>query len=352
MRRAVPVLALLLAACPVDEAPPDAQLPDDDDSAWAEPGCDPPCAPDSEACVDDTCVCADGYHDDGRQAGICVPEGVCADGWGIPEGEADCVPIEDFCSDETCHLLVGWDGECLYEVSDDLTPCEGTSPDPCDTEFVCQAGACVPAPRTCSPLRPVLFVHGVNGSSADFEALAARLVADGWPMEFLFFFDAEDPSWGCNMDNAAVIDLLADQVMDQTCEPRIDLVAHSMGTLSSRWFVKNLGGTELVNVYATIGGMHHGLLSPCFAPDFLGVCVWQEICEWGDMVTQLNEPPATPGELAWVSIYGTADETIPNDSSHLEGAENIVIEGATHVGLLDHDEAYAELRRVLEYPCW
>ena len=75
----------------------------------------------------------------------------------------------------------------------------------------------------------------------------------------------------------------------------------------------------------------------------------------GDFVTQLNEDPATPGELAWVSIYGTADTTVPNDSSHLDGAENIAIEGVEHSGEdgLQSDEAtYRELVRVLGYPRW
>ena len=45
-------------------------------------------------------------------------------------------------------------------------------------------------------------------------------------------------------------------------EDEIYFVAHSMGTLSSRYFVKNLGGTELVNTYVTLGGLHHGNVGP------------------------------------------------------------------------------------------
>ena len=351
-------LACLLAACPTDEplevddddaiADDDDVAPDDDDD-----GCDPPCDAETQECLDDACVCAEGFHDDGRDLDVCVPEGTCDDQHGIPDGEQDCVPIDEVCAEQTCRLLVGWEaGQCLYEISDDLTSCEGSSTDPCDTEFNCQAGACVPQPRTCSPLRPVVLVHGVNGSSADFDELHSRLLDAGWPPEFIYPFDAVDPSWGCNIDNAAAIDALVEEAMAETCEPRIDLVAHSMGTLSSRYFVKNLGGTELVNTYATLGGMHHGVTSACWAPDFLGVCIWQEICEWGDFVTQLNEPPATPGELSWVSIYGTADETITNESSHLDGAENIVMEGVDHVGLLHDEGTWEELEQVISGPCW
>jgi len=207
--------------------------------------------------------------------------------------------------------------------------------------------ACNPAPR------PVILVHGVNGSSADYATMIARLQADGWPADWLFAFDAADPKWGCNVDNAAAIQQLVAHAMAVTGQPRVDLVAHSMGTLSSRYYVKNLGGQTQVNTYVTLGGMHHGLSSPCWNP--LPICVWNELCQSGEFITELNADPATPGNLNWVSIYGTADETVPNESSYLEGAENIALEGIEHDGpngLQERLEAYEEVRRVLQYPCW
>jgi len=208
-------------------------------------------------------------------------------------------------------------------------------------------GACYPSPR------PVILVHGANGSSADYATMIARLQADGWPADWLFAFDAADPKWGCNVDNAAAIQQLVAHAMAVTGQPRVDLVAHSMGTLSSRYYVKNLGGQTQVNTYVTLGGMHHGLSSPCWNP--LPICVWNELCQSGEFITELNADPATPGNLNWVSIYGTADETVPNESSYLEGAENIALEGIEHDGpngLQERLEAYEEVRRVLQYPCW
>ena len=121
--------------------------------------------------------------------------------------------------------------------------------------------------------RPLVLVHGINGSSADFKLMKQRLIADGWPESWIFVFDAADPSWGCNVDNAAAIKALVERAIAETCQPRVDLIAHSMGTLSTRYFLKDLAGTDLVNNYVTLGGPHHGLSSPCFAPDFLNVCV-------------------------------------------------------------------------------
>jgi triacylglycerol lipase len=197
---------------------------------------------------------------------------------------------------------------------------------------------------------PILFVHGINGDAANFDALKARLIADGWPAGKLFGYTFSDPSWGCNVDNAASIEDWVDMIIATTGSTKINVIAHSMGTLSSRHFVKQMGGTAKVARYITLGGMHHGLSSSCAAMFPGAPCVWRELCETGAFVAALNAAPATPGNLHWISIYGTSDETVPNASSQLVGAENIAITGVTHEGLLDDNATYAEIVRVLAYP--
>jgi triacylglycerol lipase len=195
---------------------------------------------------------------------------------------------------------------------------------------------------------PVLFIHGINGSAADWDALKARLIAAGWPADRMMARTFPDPSWGCNLDNAALIKTWADELKASTGATRIDMVIHSMGALSSRYFMKNFGGAGEVGTYVSLGGMHHGLFPPCLSP--LDVCVWKEICSTNPFVAGLDAAPAIPGPARWVSIYSTGDTTMPNASSQLDGAENIVVSGLTHTGLLDDGPVAAEVMRVLVYP--
>lgn len=200
---------------------------------------------------------------------------------------------------------------------------------------------------------PVLFIHGINGSSAEFDVMRARLAQDGWPADRLFAIDFEDPQWGCNVDNAATIATEVTRILAVTGAPRIDLVAHSMGTLSSRHFVKFLGGLAHVNTYVTLGGLHHGNRLACLSP--LDVCVWKELCPSQEFLSALNEDPATPGDLAWVSIYSTDDGTVPTSSSELDGAENIEVSGVVHAGpggLTEDEGVYQHVKRVIAYPAW
>jgi len=377
---AIALAGLLLAGCEPDEAVPgtnalDSSSFDMGDVRDQESGfdilhdsttaletdislCQPPCDLPNAACIDGECRCAPGYHNGDGARGECVPEGSCMEGYGIPEGQTECIPVKEFC-DETdpCELVTGWsEGACLYENEVNGTLCETDTVDVCADHFECVDGLCEPVwPACADDLRPVLLVHGVNGSSENFETMTDRLIEDGWPESYVFAFDAEDPSWGCNVDNAADIRELVDDMLETTCHSRIDIVAHSMGTMSSRHFINNLGGLDLVNTTVTLGGMNHGLSSPCFAPEFLNICVWIELCESGDFIEELNAGDETPGDIHWVSIFGTEDSDVPNSSSRLDGAENIEIEGAEHDGpngLLEREDVYNEVLRVLQYPCW
>jgi pimeloyl-ACP methyl ester carboxylesterase len=197
----------------------------------------------------------------------------------------------------------------------------------------------------------VVFVHGINGSSAEFAVMIDRLVQDGWSRAQLHPVDFADPRWGCNADNAAAIRDAVEAALASSGATRVDLVAHSMGTLSARHYLKNLGGVDRVSTFVTLGGLHHGDRRACLNP--LPVCVWQELCPTNPFLTQLNADPAAPGDLHYVSICSRTDGTVDLDVCRFDPAENIEVDGVDHAGangLLEHPAPYPEVRRVLEYP--
>jgi len=124
---------------------------------------------------------------------------------------------------------------------------------------------------TTPPRQPILLVHGINGSSADFAVMVERLVQGGWPRAWVRALDFPDARWGCNRDNADLVRDAVAALRRTTGAARVDLVAHSMGVLSTRYYLKNLGGTAEVSTYVRLGGMHHGQRSACLNP--LPVCV-------------------------------------------------------------------------------
>jgi triacylglycerol lipase len=175
----------------------------------------------------------------------------------------------------------------------------------------------------------IVFVHGINGSKDDWAPMINRFLADGWPANRLIANTYMDPRFGCNDANATQLRTWVNQLRMAGAQ-HVAVVAHSMGGLSSRYYLKDLMGTANVEVFATLGTMHHGLSTPCLNP--LPVCVWQQLCESGMFIADLNAPPATPGPTRWTSIFSDGDDTVPMMSSQLTGANNILVPGLEHDG--------------------
>lgn len=175
----------------------------------------------------------------------------------------------------------------------------------------------------------IVFVHGINGSKDDWTPMVNRFLADGWPANRLIANTYADPRWGCNDTNAMQLQTWVNQLR-QAGAQHVAVVAHSMGGLSSRYYLKSLMGTTQVEVFTTLGTMHHGLSSPCLSP--LPVCVWQQLCQSGMFIGNLNAAPATPGPTTWTSIFSDSDDTVPQMSSQLTGANNILVPGLEHDG--------------------
>jgi triacylglycerol lipase len=197
------------------------------------------------------------------------------------------------------------------------------------------------------PIDGIVFVHGINGSGSNWDTMIERFKTDGWPEDRLIARSYADAEWGCNTSNADELAGWVQELSDRGAQ-RIAIIAHSMGGLSSRYYLQRRNGTESVARFITLGTMHHGLLSPCLSP--VSVCVWKELCEGGKFLNDLNATPATPGPTRWVSIFSKSDDIVPANSSRLDGAQNIELDGFEHdgrKGLQNTDEVYQRVKAAL-----
>lgn len=123
-------------------------------------------------------------------------------------------------------------------------------------------------------MTPVLFVHGSGLSSGSFETMIAAFTDRGYPPEYLSAVDMV-PNDGDNVRAAetfiaeGVEQLLASSKSAATksgCSEippeKVDMVAHSMGAFSSRWFARFVG-PERVRTIVTLAGANHGTNKLC-----------------------------------------------------------------------------------------
>jgi triacylglycerol lipase len=194
------------------------------------------------------------------------------------------------------------------------------------------AQAAKPTTPTVATADPVIFVHGYTGSTSSFNTMKQWLISEGWAESQLFAIQYSNTT-GSSIQNANELSSFVNQVLKKTKAQKVDIIAHSMGGLSTRYYIKNLDGASKVNDVITLGSPHHGTNSAYFGLFTVGA---QEMLPGSTFLTNLNSGDETKGaDVQYTSIYSSSDEIIsPYTSSILAGANNVQVSGVSHSGLL------------------
>lgn len=193
-------------------------------------------------------------------------------------------------------------------------------------------GACGREPVSTGPephpaRDPILFVHGWNGDRTHWGGMMQRFRAAGWSERELHAWTYE--STRSNVEIAQTIRLKVDSIVTATGASRVDIVTHSMGSLSSRYYIARLGGAERVDAWVSLAGPNHGTSLAIFCLG--GPC--SEMRPGSEFLTRLNEGDETPGSVRYATWWSRCDGAIePPQSVRLEGAQN------TQTACLRHDE--------------
>ncbi|MDN0196810.1 triacylglycerol lipase [Streptomyces sp. S.PNR 29] len=191
---------------------------------------------------------------------------------------------------------------------------------------------------------PVLFVHGYTGDASNWNTMANRFLTDGWPSSHL-----DKWSYDWRQSNATTSQQLStevDRLLAATGATEVDIVSHSMGGLSSRYYLKNLGGTSKVDAWVSLGGPNHGTDSAnsCFDTS----CTEMRI--GSSFLADLNSGDETPGSLSYATWRSPCDTVINPDSSvSLSGAANTQTACLSHSGLLVDATVYAQTRDAINH---
>ena len=176
---------------------------------------------------------------------------------------------------------------------------------------------------------PILFVHGWNSSATTWNTMIDRFVAAGYPRSRMLAI-----TYNSNQSNATIANQVRDAaatLRSQTGAAKIDIVTHSMGGLSSRYYLKNLGGSSIVDDWVSLGGPNHGTNFAYACYLFSAGC--RDMIGGSGFLNALNSGDETPGTANYGTFWSSCDEIInPDNSVLLSGATN------TGVGCLGHSE--------------
>lgn len=190
---------------------------------------------------------------------------------------------------------------------------------------------------------PVVLVPGWFDTERDLAALRIRLLGVGLGEAYVRTVTFQDPT-GSNMDHAEELEALISLVLSETGARHVDIVAHSMGGLATRWYL-NTRPDAPVRKVAFLGTPHRGTLSAHLA--------------WGDgrdemlpdspFLEALNAQAALPDGVEAITVRTPIDtHVLPGESATLPGVKDHVVCCPTHPGLLEDEDVFLIVLDFLE----
>jgi triacylglycerol lipase len=186
---------------------------------------------------------------------------------------------------------------------------------------------------------PVLLVHGWASSASSWDTMVGRFRADGWPANYVRAFSYNTAQ--SNATTAAQVRSEVDKLLAATGKSKVDLISHSMGGLSTRYYVKYLGGGAKVDRFVSLGGPNHGTNTASVCP--MTSCA--EMRVGSTFLANLNSGDETPGSPTYGTWRSPCDLVInPVSSTSLSGAQNTSTACIGHNTLQTDGTVYAQTR--------
>ena len=188
--------------------------------------------------------------------------------------------------------------------------------------------------------RPLLLVHGVGVNDGVWFALRRKLSRRG--LGPVYTINYGPPLAGIE-HFAGQLAARIEAICAVTGAERVALIAHSMGGLVARAYLRRFG-TARVEQLITIGTPHHGSM---LARTFAGRCLAQ-MRPGNRWLADINRDESAPPPVPITSIWSRHDSMVaPQASAELRCARNIPLVGIGHNALLNHPDVIDEVARAI-----
>ena len=209
-------------------------------------------------------------------------------------------------------------GQDPIEVSPTY-PTWGMSPDGAN-DWACRPTAERPT--------PVIIVHGTFGDQKSLlDELSRAMVDEGF---CVYALDYGNRGTRAIEDSAAELKAFVDEVLAATGAAKVSMVGHSQGGLMPRYYIKFLGGDQVVDDLVGLAPSNHGTTAsgphdnPITGSEaqvvFCQACIQQE--EGSEFLTNLNAGDETPGPVSYTQVTTRNDTVVvPHTSGYLAPGE-------------------------------
>ena len=187
---------------------------------------------------------------------------------------------------------------------------------------------------------PLVFVHGMGGSRGDFAPMAFYLRRAGRRRAYHIQF----PGHQTLEERAEMLAAYVGEVTRATGEPKVDLVAHSMGGVAARLAIVDHGMGALVKPFITLGTPHGGT----YPARYGNTTNTRMLRPDSELITRLNSHRLSR-RIRGVTFWSRNDLLIlPPESAALEGTRQVELTPSTHYGYLINPRAWRAVQEALE----
>lgn len=187
---------------------------------------------------------------------------------------------------------------------------------------------------------PLVFVHGLAGNPGNFLAMSC-----------LFWLGGRKRSYRVNFSSDAGIAQLSQQLVDfvsEVCEvnhePKVDLVAHSMGGVVARLALQELGLSEKVKNFVCLGVPHGGT----YPARYGNTKTVRDLRPGSELIRRINSSHV-PDTVKVACLWSKNDLfVLPPESACMDGALNVEMSPFTHYSYLLDPRSFEAVRYILE----
>jgi triacylglycerol lipase len=187
---------------------------------------------------------------------------------------------------------------------------------------------------------PILFVHGYTESASVWKTMISNFEKNGYSKSELSAYSYNTSQSNVTDAETEVKPRVETLLKNNPGATKVDIIAHSMGSLNSRYYIKNLGGDTKVDDWVSLGGPNHGtdFANWCFSAS----CVEMRI--GSTFLNNLNATDETPGAVNYGTWWSPCDSIINPDSSvALSGATNTKTACISHTDLMNDSTVFGQV---------
>ena len=193
--------------------------------------------------------------------------------------------------------------------------------------------------RGADGLVPVVLVHGLGGNRGLWWPLRLFLRMNGHRRTYAFGY--ED---GTIEDHAEGLKGFVDSILRSTKEAKVDIVAHSLGGIISRYAIQRIGLSHRVRTLVTLATPHQGTYAAWYANTTLTRPLRPE----SEIIHNLNAEDLTDYPMRFFSFYSDRDVyVIPAEGMTHPSAENVFLPDVSHSQYLVSPQVFRTLESCL-----